>query len=290
MKLTLECHSVSTGNEILDLVRWQVAFGPRYPGSPGHYALKKALLSRLKSCADHVIRQDFSIFLKAQRADCDNLIGVFKAKSSKKSGSLLLGSHFDTRVKADRETKINEQRLPIPGANDGGSGTAVLLNLLDFLKTAVLSRDVLVVFFDAEDVGDIDNHSFSVGARFFVENPKPSMPSEVIVLDMVGGRDMALNIDAHILNHPASMRLTSALFRIGVQRGFSPFIRKNKERLRYIICDHYPFLRAGIPSCLLIDLDYPEWHTQRDLPEAMSSSSLAMISEVLRQYLSRFQV
>jgi hypothetical protein len=52
-----------------------------------------------------------------------------------------------------------------------------------------------------------------------------------------------------------------------------------------IICDHYPFLRKGIAACLLIDLDYPEWHTHSDLPAAMSERSLATIAAAVMRFL-----
>jgi hypothetical protein len=56
-------------------------------------------------------------------------------------------------------------------------------------------------------------------------------------------------------------------------------------KVKRVICDHYPFLWSGIASCLLIDLDYPEWHTQADLPEAMSERSLARIAAAVLRFL-----
>lgn len=302
----MSSHELPAGEEILNLVRRQVALGPRYPGSAGHGKLRQALRSYLKTFADQVVEQNFSIMLQGQRADCSNLIGLIKAESPDSPAPLLLGTHFDTRLIADRESDLLQRREPILGANDGGSGTAVLLYLLPFLRsrTASLNRDVLIVFFDAEDVGDIDHHPYSLGARIFVHNPAPLMPAETLVLDMVGGQDMVMDIDAHILSRPPSLNLTHRVFQIGLNYNFQPFTaasihsrsslgllgaRKKLKHLKYIISDQYPFLKADIPSCLLIDLDYPEWHTHQDLPEALSPSSLAMIAEVLKKYVLRFQ-
>lgn len=296
--------SHTAGNEILELVRRQVSLGPRYPGSAAHAALAQALYSGLQEHADRAFRQEFVLNLGGRKLDCANLVGVFEAQTPppgkipssaselESPQALLLGSHFDTRLRADREEDPHQKNKPIPGANDGGSGTAVLYYLLKFLRITPLKRKVLVVFFDAEDVGDIDHHPFSVGARVFAENPPPSLqpPGEVIVLDMVGGRNMVLDVDAHILASPPSLKLTSALFEIGMRSGFQPFVHRKQGQLKHIICDHYPFLARGIPSCILIDLDYPEWHTQGDLPGAMSPDSLAMTAEVLKQFLLQFQV
>jgi hypothetical protein len=108
-----------------------------------------------------------------------------------------------------------------------------------------------------------------------------------VVLDMIGGKDMVLDIDAHILDHPSSRQLTSEVFRLGMAEGWKPFVRDKKDRLKYIISDHTPFARRGTPACILIDIDYPQWHTQSDLPEAMSAESLGVIEEALWLFLSR---
>ncbi len=289
------------GKEILDIVRRQVSLGSRYPGSRAHASLINILIDELRSHADRVWRQDFSVTLRGRKADCANLIGLFKARRLKAEGRrpqvpvdsgpgvLLLGTHFDTRLTADRQSGPEKREVPIPGANDGGSGTAVLIYLLRFLRASSLSRDVMVVFFDAEDVGDIDGYPFSLGARLFVRDPMPFLPEEVLVLDMVGGKNMILDRDAHALTHPPSLRFTETIFKLGRDLDFAPFKKGKANRLKYIVCDHHPFLAMGVPSCILIDLDYPEWHTHQDLPEAMSEASLFMTAEVLKQYLSGSQ-
>lgn len=264
----------------------QVALGPRAPGLAGHAALLAELRRRLDQWADEVHVQEFVVELPAGPAACANLAGVFHA--ARACGGLLLGTHYDTRLRADREPDPRLRETPIPGANDGGSGTAVLLDLLPDLarasRTGSLGREVTVAFFDAEDVGEIAGYPFSYGAGRFVAEPPVPPPEEAIILDMVGGRDLRLDLDAHALHHPPSRALTARVFRAGTQiapRSFSPASRR-VSKLRYIISDQFPFLQAGIASCLLIDLDYPEWHTQADLPAAMDAGALATISEVLR--------
>ncbi len=295
------------GRELLESVRWQLSLGSRAPGLPGHEALKQALHARLEGSADEVFEQSFTIRLPNGPARCANLIGLFYGTTRSDTfrrageaggrhgggrGALLLGTHFDTRLQADREEDPARRRRPIPGANDGGSGTAVLLSLLSFLRETVLPRDVLAVFFDAEDVGDIGGLPFACGARFFVSKPPVALPEEAVILDMVGGRELALDIDMYSLEHLPSRELTGRILRLGRALGFPPFrgpevpgTVSERGKLKYIVCDHLPFIQAGIASCLLIDLDYPPWHTQADLPKAMSGAALTMISEVVKRYV-----
>jgi hypothetical protein len=113
------------------------------------------------------------------------------------------------------------------------------------------------------------------------------VPAEAIVLDMVGGKGMVLDIDAHILAHAPSRQLTASLFRVGIDRGWEPFSGDKRNRVKYIISDHTPFARRGAAAAILIDIDYPQWHTQADLPDAMSDASLGITEAALWLYLSQ---
>ena len=140
----------------------------------------------------------------------------------------------------------------------------------------------------AEDLGNIDGKDFSLGAAWCAAHPVAGFtPAEMVALDMVGGRDMVLDIDAYSLEHQPSLRLTREIFRLGLERGWEPFTRDKPERVKYIVSDHYPFVRRGTASCILIDIDYPPWHTQDDLPGALSPESLGTIEEVLKLFLLR---
>lgn len=274
--------------DLLDLVRMQTALGPRVPGSEANAALREELAARLRKVCAEVHIQPFQASFHGTRAACANVAGVFKG-TGKERGALLLGTHFDTRPIADREPDPASRGRPIPGANDGGSGTAIFLHMLGRLAADPPPRDVIVAFFDAEDLGNIDGNPFSLGAGYLAEHPLSGAPeiTDALVLDMVGGRDMVLDVDAHIGIHPPSRRLTQEVFRAGVRAGAAPFTRTKPERMKYIISDHWPFMRQGIPSCILIDIDYPPWHTSGDLPEAMSEESLSAIEEAVSLFLWR---
>jgi glutaminyl-peptide cyclotransferase len=276
--------------ELIRLVERQVALGPRVPGSAAHDRLADELAARLDGAGAAVHVQSFEVRFHGRTVPCRNVVGVFRC-GAPAVPMILLGTHYDTRPIADREPDPALRGVPIPGANDGGSGTAVFLHLLDWLHGTAggLGRDVTVAFVDAEDLGDIDGNPFSLGAEVLAADPPVIVgrPDEVIVLDMVGGRDAVLDIDAHLMHHAPSRALAAGLFRLGASLDLAPFVREKPERVKYIVSDQWPFLRRGVPACLLIDLDYPEWHTQADLPAAMSGDSLAAIEAALKPWLSR---
>lgn len=288
--MVLQSLKSTAGRELFKLVQWQVAFGPRYPGSAAHERFISELANYIRQRVDKLYIQSFKIILKAKRVLCTNLIGVIKATKTPNQGPILVGTHFDTRIIADNEKQNNLKHKPIIGANDGGSGTAVLLHILEYLAPIAFKRDIYLVLFDAEDVGDIDDNQFAMGARYFASHPLPQLPEEVIILDMVGGRDMVLNIDLHTIMHPDSLLLATQILTIGMKKNYAPFVREKAVKHKYIICDHTPFLFRGIPSFVLIDIDYPQWHTHNDLPAAMAEESLFMIEDVLLNYLCLFGI
>jgi Zn-dependent M28 family amino/carboxypeptidase len=159
--------------------------------------------------------------------------------------------------------------------------------MLPRLSRKTLACDVAVAFLDAEDLGNIDGKEFALGAEWLAGHPLEAWTArEVVILDMVGGKDMVLDVDAHILSHGPSRALTADVFKVGVSRGWPPFVRDKRDRLKYIVSDHTPFLRRGIPSCILIDIDYAQWHTQADLPDAMSAESLGVTEAALWLFLT----
>jgi glutaminyl-peptide cyclotransferase len=277
------------GREILQLVQEQVDLGPRVPGTPAHDRLLTLLEDRMRPLATEMLRQDFTVAFRGQSVRCSNLVGAFRSPHPQ-GRPILLGTHYDTRPRADRDADPALRESPIPGANDGGSGTAVFQHMLPWIRRQELTRDVLVAFFDAEDLGNIDGNDFSLGAEWCASHPPWGVtPAEVVVLDMVGGIGMVFDIDAHIFLFPAEKRLTMELFTLGHSRGWEPFTASKPQRVKYIISDHHPFARRGIASCLLIDLDYPQWHTQEDTPRAISCASLGITEAALSLFLSRFQ-
>jgi Zn-dependent M28 family amino/carboxypeptidase len=268
-------------HEAFRFLQAQCDFGPRYPGSPAHRRLIDYLAKTMASYAPAVYRHEFGVTFRGSQLECTNVIGYFPGRTSAKT--ILLGTHFDTRIQADRETTVEKQNQPIMGANDGGSGTAILLELARIFSEEPPPTNVSLVLFDAEDLGNIDGLEFSLGAAAYCQAYVPKKPDAVIILDMVGRPGMKLNLDGNSLAFSrAAKRLTETLFRTGVELGFSEFI---DPLFQYIYCDHIPFLDKGIPASILIDITDPNWHTLSDLPENCDPHSLKVVGEVLLKVL-----
>jgi len=201
----------------------------------------------------------------------------FNILASKGNGpGILLGTHYDTRPISDRNPP-HLQHLPVPGANDGNSGTAVLLELARCLKEPAGFR-LWLAFFDAEDRGNIEGWPFSVGAYFASQLDLDL--AAVIVVDMVGDANLEIYQEAN-----SDKALTESIWRLAQELGFSEhFIPQVKYS---IIDDHLPFAAKGIPSALLIDFDYPYWHTSDDTPDKVSAKSLEIVGNVLKAWVER---
>jgi glutaminyl-peptide cyclotransferase len=275
-----------------ELIRWQCGFGPRHPGAHGHRPFIDALNGRLeRGGLDDVLHQDFRIEFLGDRPLCTNLIGVKRAAAGRKTaGPLLIGAHFDSRARADNEADEDLRVLPIPGANDGGSGVAVLLQLMPRIARTAYTRDIHLVFFDAEDVGNIGGREFAEGAHYLAAHPFPETPGHVLVLDLVGGAGMTFDIDMHFFETPGSLAWAREIFALAEQKNFLPLLASKPEKNKAIVADHYPFHRKGIPAFIFIDIDYPEWHTLADSPSAVSGESLVMMEDFLIALLDRYRI
>jgi glutaminyl-peptide cyclotransferase len=272
-------------------VEWQCGFGPRFPGAPGHRPFVDALRAALEcglGGGGRVYSQDFTVRFRGALRLCTNLVAV-KPAAEPARGPLLLGAHFDSRAVADNEPDASRRGLPIPGANDGGSGVAVLLDLLPFIARTPFSRDIHVVLFDAEDVGDIDGLEFAEGARYLAGRPLAGTPEEVVVLDLVGGRDAAFDIDLHLFERASSLSWAREVLGLAVRTSFRPLLAPKPQKYKYIIADHHPFLARGVPAFVLIDIDYPAWHTLADAPAAVSGETLVAVEDFLVALLDQYR-
>ncbi len=260
----------------------QHALGPRHAGTPGH-ARAQELLSEWLAGADERKDHVFSAEFFGKSVTCKNLWGRFVGREP---GRVLLGTHFDTRPWADRDPSPARQREPVPGANDGGSGVALLAELATELTQRRDRPTVDLVFFDAEDWHDIDGHEVSLGARRLVGDMAASdRPDAVLIVDMVGGRGLTLDVDVSCQDHDPSYSLTLTLFQLGRALGLPAFSLAKEHPYKWITCDHSPFQAAGIPAAILIDIDYPEWHTTSDVPERCDPASLRQMAQLLEAFL-----
>ncbi|MBN1700015.1 MAG: M28 family peptidase [Spirochaetales bacterium] len=256
------------------------ASGKRPPGTAEHKAAITDFFHRMQPLCRTSWLQEFSLPFRGTQIQCANVCGLIKGRNPE--FTILLGSHFDTRWIADNEADPAQRNIPIPGVNDGTSGVAVILELMRAFSETEPATDVVFVLFDAEDVGNIDGYEFGVGAEIYAKEGRVK-PDLVIALDMVGGLDMHLNIDFNSCVTGMSKGVLKTIFSIGRGLGFPCFFNNT---VNAVIGDHYPFIRSGIPAVILIDIDYPQWHTQQDTIDHCSRDSLFYVGEVLYRFLS----
>lgn len=248
-------------------VQTQVSFGARIPGSEGHAKVQEWMREELESAGWQVEVQESEALGHPIR----NIV----AKRGGESPQVILGAHYDTRMFADNDPDPANHSLPVPGANDGASGVAVLLELARVLPEDTVP--VWLVFFDAEDNGRIPGWDWILGSREFVRN-NPLQPQAVVIVDMIGDAD--LNIYKERNSNPA---LTEEIWAVANSLGYgNVFIPEYKFSM---LDDHTPFLEAGIPAVDIIDFDYPHWHTVQDTPDKVSAESLQAVGETVQTWV-----
>ena len=180
------------GPTAFSYVQQQMAFGPRIPNTPGHDKMGDWLAAQLRQRADTLIVQAFT--QRTSKGVTLHLRNFFARFRPQATDRVLFLAHWDTRPKADKSANLGQQQLPVPGANDGASGVAVLLGIADALKARAPTIGVDLLFVDGEDFGDFnDSTETLLGARYFAKHLPPGYtPLFAVLFDMVGDKDMQL--------------------------------------------------------------------------------------------------
>ena len=268
-----------------EIVR-QVEFGPRVPGSEGHRLTRLYLVETLQQYADQVGEQHFTYTDRhdsTKTIDASNIIASFNL-GSQVNKRVMLAAHWDTRPMADRDPDSLNQRLPVPGANDGASGVAVLLEMARLLRATPPDIGVDIVLFDLEDMGDDGaadsagvKNPFAIGSEYFAENYAHYRPTYGILLDMVCDKNLRIPKEANSVASagPIVEKVWEAAERVGA----SAFV---DEPGQAVVDDHIAFLKRGIRVVDLIHTPFPSyWHTTADTPEQCSVGSLQQVGDVL---------
>jgi len=253
-------------------VQTQVAFGPRIPGTDGHAKVVEWMRAELEGAGWQVEIQES----ESMGHPIQNVV----AKRSDASPQIIIGAHYDSRMFADNDPSTASRSQPVPAANDGASGVAVLLELARSLPKD--SLPTWLVFFDAEDNGRIAGWDWILGSREFVKH-NVIQPHAVIVIDMIGDSDLNIYKERN-----SSPELTDEIWGVANNLGFENiFIPKYKYSM---LDDHTPFRNAGIPAVDLIDFDYPYWHTTADTPDKVSAASLEAVGKTLWTWITQQSV
>lgn len=250
-------------------VQTQVAFGPRSPGTDGHAQIVAWMRAELESAGWQVEVQES----EALGHPVQNIV----AKRGDASPQIILGAHYDSRMYADNDPDPASHTQPVPAANDGASGVAVLLELARTLPKD--SVPTWLVFFDAEDNGRIEGWDWILGSREFVKN-NVLQPRAVVVIDMIGDADLNIYKERN-----SNTGLTDEIWGVANSLGYEKqFIAEYKYSMED---DHTPFLEAGIPAVDIIDFDYPYWHTVGDTTDKVSAESLEAVGKTLWTWITQ---
>lgn len=275
----------------------QVSFGPRLPNTDGHKACKEWLVASLRSFGAKVIEQDFQV--KAYTGTTLNATNIIAQYNPENNKRILLAAHWDTRHIADSPLSTERQNEPILGADDGGSGVGVLLEVARILQAnPIEDMGIDIVLFDAEDHGENEGdniNSWALGSQHWSRNPHVSgtqKPKYGILLDMVGSK--GAQFPKEEISRAYAPQLTDKIWKLANDMGYGNFFTNVNGGS--VTDDHY-FVNsiAKIPMVDIINLPLnsnnkgfgSHWHTHNDNMEVINHRTLRAVGQVLLAIIYR---
>lgn len=269
----------------------QVAFGARVPGTPAHDATRDYIVSKLRSLADTMMIQEGVVenYL-GEKVQISNIIAGFRPDVPRR---IVLAAHWDTRPWADQSKDAEDRAMPVPGANDGGSGVGVLLEIARQLAQKPARVGVDLIFFDAEDSGksggfDTAEETWCLGSQYWADHMVPytadNLPVYGILLDMVGGANAKFYYDLF-----STQNAQNACVKVWSEAEALGLVDMFPRTVGGVITDDHVFMtRAGIPTTVIIELNNaetstfpPYWHTTDDTMENISRTTLQGVGDVV---------
>ena len=269
-------HLAFDGGLAFNRIEDQVAFGPRVPGQPGHTACENYLLKEFSASADSVWAERWEH--PTVSGDTLRLANICASFNPAANARILLCAHWDSRPVAEHDPDPALRNIPIQGANDGGSGVAVLLELARVFGRSRPSAGVDIALFDGEDYGDFQTmNDVLLGSRYFAEVHKGYNPRLGILLDMVGGTNAAFPLEGNSwASFPDQCNLVwDTAAGLGYGRYFP------RQAGAWVIDDHIPLIKSGIRCIDIIQMGLPYWHTTQDTPYKCSPATLEAVGRTL---------
>ena len=256
--------------------------GPRMSGSAGMTTQQELVFDHFTKLGAQVRFQPFEAPHPLTGAPT-RLANIIVSWHPEAKVRILLACHYDTRPYPDRD-RYNP-RGKFVGANDGASGVALFMEMAHHMPGLTSAYGIDFVFFDGEEFVFSDRDQYFLGSEYFAKGYRDRPPEHRyaygVLVDMIADRHLTLYQEKN------SMRFAPELTR-------SVWATARKLRVREFVAsvrhevndDHIPLnTLAKIPTCDLIDFDYPYWHTTRDLPTACSGASIQKVGRVLLQWL-----
>ncbi|MDZ7615455.1 MAG: M28 family peptidase [Patescibacteria group bacterium] len=258
--------------------------GPRPSGSPGMTRQQEMLAEHFKKLGGEVQFQRFQYRhpVDGSAVPIGNLIVHWHPDRKER---ILLCAHYDTLPYPMLDPVDPKGRFV--GANDGASGTALLMEMAHVIPDLETRYGIDFVLFDAEEFIFAESDRYFVGSEHFatqyVNQPHPYRYKWGVLVDMIADADLQIYQETHSLSWPKTRSLVHQIWATARRLGVREFIHRPKYAIRD---DHIPLnVIAGISTCVLIDFDYPPWHTQGDTPDKCSAESLAKVGWVLWEWL-----
>lgn len=258
--------------------------GPRISGTDGMAQQQAKLATHFADLGALVTFQEWDTPhpVTGQPVRLKNMIITWHPETSER---VLLCCHYDTRPQPDEEFFPRFRDSPFIGANDGGSGVALLMELGHFMTQLNTPLGVDFVFFDAEELIYQKPGKFCLGSEYFAKQYRDSPPTHRyrcgVLLDMVADKDLKIYQEVNSVRMAGFV--TTSVWTSAKAVGAREFVARQKH---LVYDDHIPLNQiAGIPTCDVIDFDYPHWHKRNDLPAACSGESLATVARVMQHWL-----
>ncbi len=271
----------------------QVAFGARVPGSSAHAACSVYLQEKLKSFGWEVQVQEAKVTTFNKKVlDIKNIIASYNPE---KTNRVLLFAHWDTRPFADKDTK--NQNDPILGANDGGSGVGVLLEIARQISLLNVPQGFDIIFFDAEDYGQPVNtmatpmqDTWCLGSQYWSKSPhKPGYTAQYgILLDMVGAADATFPLEGTSMYFAPA--IIQNVWKTAHALGYEKYFINKQTGMT--TDDHlYVNTILKIPSINIVHMDastqeYGDFHhTHADNMDIIDKETLRAVGETVLSYV-----
>ena len=278
-----------SGTRAMEYLEAICELGPRPSGSEGMKKQRELLIRHFQKAGATVFRQAFRS-RDGRNGDWVRMENLIVSWHPERNDRVLLGAHYDTRPYPDRDRR--DPRGIFLGANDGASGVAVLMELADSVAELKGTVGVDFVLFDAEEyVFEERRDSYCLGSLFFARQYAGSRKAGTIsyayrcgvILDMVGDRNLTIWQEQQSVDWYDTRPVVESIWATAKQLQIQEFV----PRPKYLINDDHVPLRmtGGIPTCDIIDFDYPHWHTTQDIPENCSAHSLGLVGRVILSWL-----
>jgi glutaminyl-peptide cyclotransferase len=267
------------------LVKKQVDFGARPAGSAALARTREFIVNELKGYGLNVTLDEFQASTPVGSRPMTNIIAELPGESR---DVIIVSSHYDTK---------EFDKFRFVGANDGASSTAVVMEMARVMAASKVKPHFTYwfTFFDGEEAfcaewetcGNPDQPDHTYGSRHMVaqliDRKELNRIKAMILLDMVGYKKQEFGRD-----DMSTTWLVDAVWNTAQKMGLSSVFTDRIEGVGGD--DHEPFLRAGVDSLDIIQLNtYPYWHTKDDTLDKISPQSLKTVGDVVLASLPRIE-